>query len=102
MDGAILQSIPKTEHYVLDGGSLLHRLKWTEGSTYISIAEAYASFTAERYGEATVVLDGYEGPNTKENTHDRRKTTTLKNTVNTTEATKFEGKKEDLLSSESN
>ena len=26
-DAAVLQSIPKTDHYVLDGGSLLHRLK---------------------------------------------------------------------------
>ena len=31
---AILQVIPKTDHYVLDGGSLIHRLKWTGGSTY--------------------------------------------------------------------
>ena len=27
---AILQVIPKTDHDVLDGGSLIHRLKWTE------------------------------------------------------------------------
>ena len=34
------QVIPKTDHYVLDGGSLIHRLKWTDGSTYNSIADA--------------------------------------------------------------
>ena len=31
---AKLEAIPKTDHYVLDGGSLLQRLKWKEGSTY--------------------------------------------------------------------
>ena len=31
---AIRQVNPKTDHYVLDGGSLIHRLKWTDGSTY--------------------------------------------------------------------
>ena len=31
---AKLEAIPKTDHYALDGGSLLRRLKWKEGSTY--------------------------------------------------------------------
>lgn len=101
-DNADIQSIPKTEHYVLDGGSLLHRLKWTEGSTYKSIADAYASFTVERYGKATVVFDGYCRPSTKDNTHERRKTSAVKRIVNITEATKFVGKKEDFLSNEIN
>jgi len=102
VDDAVLQSIPKTDHYVLDGGSLLHRLKWTEGSTYSSIADDYASFTVELYGKATVVFDGYEGPSTKDNTHQRRKTTTVRNAVNITETTKFVGKKDDFLSNEKN
>ena len=39
-DGAgLLEYVPEVEHYVLDGGSLLHRLKWAEGSTYSSIAD---------------------------------------------------------------
>ena len=54
------QTVPVTEHNVLDGGSLLHHLKWKEGSTYSSIADDYASFTVENYGRATVVFDGYE------------------------------------------
>ena len=45
---AILQVIPKTDHYVLDGCSLIHRLKWTDGSTYNSIADEYASFTVAK------------------------------------------------------
>ena len=60
-DDAVLQSIPKTDEYVLDGGSLLHRLKWKEGSTYSSVADTYASFTYNLYGKAAVVFDGYSG-----------------------------------------
>ena len=110
-----------TEHYVLDGGSLLHRLKWTEGSTYSSIADAYAtftvasygstyssiadayaSFTVASYGKATVIFDGYGEPSTKDITHTRRKTIVGKKVVNITKATKFVGKKDDFLSNESN
>lgn len=101
VEDAALQSIPKTEHYVLDGGSLIHRLKWAEGSTYSSIADAYASFTTKLYGQATVVFDGYGGPTTKDNTHQRRKTAAVRK-VNITESTKFVGKKDDFLSNETN
>ena len=83
-------------------GSLLYRLKWTEGCTYTSIADMYASFTVERYGEATVVFDGYDRANTKDNTHKRRNTSVGRISVNITEATKFAGKKEDFLSNENN
>ena len=88
---AILQLIPRTDHYVL-GGSLLHRLKWKEGSTYISIANNYASFTVNKYGKATIVFDGYGGgPSTKDNAHMCRKSE-VTNKVNISCATKFVGK----------
>ena len=74
-----MNSIPKTDCYVLDGGSLLHRLPWKKGDSYNAIAESYADCTVRHYGQATVVLDGYgEGPSIKDNTHQRRgKTCTL-------------------------
>ena len=101
-DTAILHTIPKTDHYVLDGGSLLHRLKWKEGNTYSSIADSYASFTCNVYGKATVVFDGYNGePSTKDNTHQRR-ATKVSNKVDITQATKFVGKKDDFLSNDKN
>lgn len=101
-DDAVLQSIPKTDEYVLDGGSLLHRLKWKEGSTYSSIADTYASFTYNLYGKTTVVFDRYSGgPNTKDNAHQRRKTQ-ITNTVNISDATKFVGKKDHFLANNVN
>ena len=91
---AILQVIPKTDHYVLDGGSLIHRLKWTDGSTYNSIADAYASFTVDVYGNSTVVLDGYDGgPSTNENAHQRRIRTKVTNKVDISDATRIRWKK---------
>ena len=61
-----LEVVPKTDNYVLDGGSLLRRLKWKEGSTQRSVAEMHASFTVDNYGKATVVFDGCTGrPSTK-------------------------------------
>ena len=62
----------------------------------------YASFTVERYGEATVVFDGYDRANTKDNIRERRNISVGRISVNITEATKFAGKKEDFLSNEDN
>ena len=36
---AVLQTVPKTEHCVIDGGSLLYRLKSAEGRTCRSFAD---------------------------------------------------------------
>ena len=33
-DKAILNSIPPTQQYLLDGGSLIHRLPWKRGGSY--------------------------------------------------------------------
>ena len=72
-DQAVLDKTPKTEHYVLDGGSLLHCVKWTKGKTYGSIADDYVTFTIRNYGQATVVCDGYlDEPSIKDNIHTRR------------------------------
>ena len=54
-----MNTVPATDCYVLDGGSLLHRLPWNKGDSYGSIAESYAEFTVRNYGLATVVFDGY-------------------------------------------
>ena len=70
---AVLYSVPETDCYVLDGGSLLHRVPWMTGQTYGAIADSYAEFTVRHYGQATLVFDGYgEGSSIKDNTHLRR------------------------------
>ena len=58
-DEAATNEVPQTESYVLDGGSLMHRVQWTTGNTYGAIADCYVDFTLRNYGMATVVFDGY-------------------------------------------
>ena len=97
-----MNSIPKTDCYVLDGGSLLHRLPWKKSDSYNAIAESYADFTVRNYGQATVVFDGYgKGPSLTENTHQRRGKH-LHPIVSFTAETEFSGKKEDFLSRDKN
>ena len=38
-DDELLNSVPEVAHNALDGGSLVHRLKWSEGKTYGFIAD---------------------------------------------------------------
>ena len=60
-------------HYVLDGGSLLHRIPWTRGETFENVCHKYVNYVLKKYGEATVVFDGYNnGPDIKDITHKRR------------------------------
>lgn len=91
----VLDSIPPTEHYVLDGGSLVHHLAWKKGDSYGAIAQSYADFTTRHYG---IVFDGYsEGPSIKDNTHQRRGENTHP-IVNFNAKTEFVGRKNDFLS----
>ena len=97
----VKESAPKTDHYVLDGGSLLHRVPWKAGDSYGSIAQSYADFTIRHYGLATVVFDGYGGLSIKDNTHQRRGMN-VHPVVHFTADTEFIGKKEKFLSRASN
>ena len=99
----VLDCLPKTDRYVLDGGSLLHRIPWTRGDSYGKIAQIYADFTIQQYGSATtVVFDGYEEvPSIKDNTHQRRGHN-IHPVVSFNAETVFSGKKEEFLSRDVN
>ena len=59
--------------YVLDGGSLLHRVTWPQDVTYADGISEYVSYIKRRYCNATIVFDGYDsGPSIKDVTHNRR------------------------------
>lgn len=90
----------KPTKYVLDGGSLLHRLAWKTGETYDSIAKSYANFTVLKYDKATVVFDGYDvsNPSIKDCAHRRRgMNSKLIPTVNFLPETALVGKKDRFL-----
>ena len=84
--------------YVLDGGSLLHRIAWSFGSTFHQLCMEYANLVERHYGKCHVVFDGYEsGPSIKDVTHQRR-TKGLKGTkINFSASTPFKTKKELFL-----
>ena len=59
---------PRSEDkpYVLDGGSLLHRLPWPRGSTFDSVCKMYVAYVKQ----PVIICDGYiTGPTTKNGTH---------------------------------
>ena len=75
-DRSIIQKdLPDQQNiqYVLDGGSLLHRISWTKGKSYGEIASSCCNFVLSRYNQAIVDFDGYDmRPSTKDMTHLRR------------------------------
>ena len=46
--------------YIIDGGYLLHKVKWPTNSTYEEVCEEYADYVITKYcGNSVIVLDGY-------------------------------------------
>ncbi|GBN41208.1 hypothetical protein AVEN_165039-1 [Araneus ventricosus] len=47
-------------YFVLDGGSLIHRVVWPKQETFGDVNSTYISYIKRHYGnEVTVVFDGY-------------------------------------------
>jgi len=61
-------------HAVVDGGWLLHKVKWQPGGLYSDIVTQYERYVVNHFGRnVTVVFDGYDsGPSTKDYEHTRR------------------------------
>src|SRR5271165_3364301 len=70
-----MEDDPSNAAYVLDGGALLHRVRWLKNSTYGSVAEQYLQYVVKRHvaSHVSVVFDGYDsGPAIKDHEHMRR------------------------------
>ncbi len=62
---------PHDPCYVVDGGSLLHKVNWVTGKSYNEICECYVDYVTKHYRKGTkVVFDGYHA-------HLRQKITTM-------------------------
>ena len=58
---------------VLDGGALIHRVKWPRKATYGEIVRRYVHYVQEHYGYSGIIFDGYEqGPSIKDHEHQTR------------------------------
>ena len=62
-------------HFVIDGGALLHRVRWKKGDRFIEIADAYIKYVNKHYGnQVEVIFDGYNDESIKSQEHKRRNT----------------------------
>ena len=69
---SLAEATPEADCYVFDGGSLIHRIKWTTGETYEEIASKYVELV-KRSNDPIVVFDGYnDNMSTKCVTHQKR------------------------------
>ena len=94
--------IPKDIQYVLDGGSLLHRIPWHKGTTFLDILKSYRNYVLDKYGEAIIIFDGYEVASTKDLIHSRRNKGKLGPTVSFTAEMTLTSTKELFLSNKMN
>ncbi len=93
-----MSSPPNKVQYVLDGGALLHRLPWDRGKTYSELCDMYTNYVVGKYGEAVVVIDGYEGgPSTKDSVHQRRSAGLYLGTINFSDNMIINSKKPQFL-----
>lgn len=58
--------------FVVDGGVLLHRVRWMKGTTFDELCENFVQYVRKYYKTCTVVFDGYGVPRTKSDKHLRR------------------------------
>ena len=50
--------------FVVDGGVLLHRVRWMKGTTFDELCENFVQYVRKHYKTCTVVFDGYGVPST--------------------------------------
>ena len=89
--------------YVLDGGSLVHRIPWQRGTACHDTCRLYINYATRRYGHAIVVFHGcQEELSTKDAARERRTGGRTGSTVDFTRDMVMKSKQEDLLSNKDN
>ena len=78
--GLLIHTMPTSMKFVIDGGALLHKLRWSRNTTFSSILNQYIRYIQTHYGtDAKVVFDGYTStPSTKDHEHMRRRCKVMK------------------------
>ena len=57
---------------VIDGGTLIHRVQWEKGMSFLEISQRYIDFVNRLHKNTIVVFDGYDISSTKDQEHLRR------------------------------
>ena len=68
------EELPSMSTFVVDGGCILHKIRWSRGATYADLVTQYVTFVKSKFGNRLhVVFDGYPtSPSTKDHEHKRR------------------------------
>jgi hypothetical protein len=68
------EPLPPDCIFVVDGGCLLHRVRWMRGTSAVDILNLYVNYVKGHFGlSSVVVFDGYDcGPTIKDHEHLRR------------------------------
>ena len=92
--------LPDNPTYVLDGGNLLFKLRWSKGVTFESIFKSYLPYIVKHYRKkCAIVFDGYpDRPTTKDTTHLWRRSSKTGRFVNITPLMKLNVSKESFQS----
>ena len=71
-DSVEKEDIPLEAVYGIDGGALLHRVRWIIGMTFKDLAKLYVKYTRQHYRSATTLFDGHNTILTNCDEHARR------------------------------
>ena len=73
-EGLMSETVPMPCRYVVDGGCLLHRVRWTRGQKCDEVLDQYVQYVLSKFGcNAVVIFDGHGStPSTKDHEHRRR------------------------------
>ena len=89
--------------YFRDGGTLLHRLPWPQGSIHDGVCQMYVSHVKQRYGTPVLVFDGYTNElSTKDAIHVIRTGTCSGAIVHFTGDMLIQSKKDEFLANKEN
>ena len=69
----------RNQYYVIDGGQLLYRIKWSTGYTYDQVCDMYVRHVLDNFGtEVTVTFDEYRRSHISTKVADQQRRATQK------------------------
>ncbi|KAK6183990.1 hypothetical protein SNE40_006544 [Patella caerulea] len=86
---------------IIDGGWLLHRVRWSKNQSYHQITDVYITFL-QKFGPATIIFDGYGEPSTKDHEHRLRQAKSMSATIEVQLNRRCLNKQEQFLTNEKN